>query len=72
MPERLDVILTALLMGRFLCFACVGTRAELAPVGARAAVDHLGETIVIRRKRERCHTCGEITETVGIEYATTR
>ena len=73
MPERLDATLTALLTGRSLCYACIGARTALTAEGARAVAERLAETIVLRRARqERCHGCGDITETVGIDYAATR
>jgi hypothetical protein len=70
MPERLDAILIALLKGRLMCFFCIGSRLQMLAEAARAAVDHLAESTAVRRRYERCQTCGEITETVGIEYST--
>ena len=72
MPERLDATVTALLTGRSLCYPCVGARTTMTAEGARAVTEHLAETIVLRRRQERCHGCGDITETVGIDYAATR
>ena len=70
MPERVDAILKALLTGRAMCLDCVGTRTRLTTEGARAAVDHLAARIRVIRRRERCHTCGNIDDTVGVEYGT--
>ena len=72
MPERLDTVLTSLLTGPSLCYPCVGARTAMTAEGARAVAAHLAESIVLRRRQEeRCHGCGDITETVGIEYART-
>ena len=68
MPERVDAILKALLTGRSLCLPCVGTRTGLTTAGARAAVDHLAAVVQVTRRRDRCHTCGNIDDTVGVEY----
>jgi hypothetical protein len=68
MPERVDAILKALLTGRSMCLNCVAARMGLTTAGAGAAVEHLAETIQVIRRRERCHTCGDIADTVGLEY----
>ena len=68
MPERVDAILKALLTGRSMCLDCVGTRTGLTPAGVRAAIDHLAAIIKVPRRRERCHPCGNVDDTVGVEY----
>ena len=68
MPERVDAILKALLTGRSMCFDCIGARTGLTTAGVRAAVDHLAAVIKVTRRRERCHTCGNVDDTVGVEY----
>ena len=70
MPERIDAILKALLTGRSMCLDCAAARTALTTAGARAAVDHLAAVIRVTRRRERCHTCGNVDETVGVEYGT--
>jgi hypothetical protein len=68
MPQRVDAIMTALLTGRSMCFSCIGSRIGITEEGARAAVDHLAETIAVHRRHERCHACGEITDTVSVDH----
>jgi hypothetical protein len=62
-------LITALILDHPLCIDCLATKSGLSDAELETAVTRIAQSLVLRRRPDRCRACGETAATFTLEQS---